>query len=193
MSVEIRDALFRQVVGDAVALERLGTGFAFTEGPIWHPVEKHLTFSDMPGDHMRRWTAAGGIKTYRQPANKANGNTYDRAGRMLTCEHATSRVTRAETDGTITVLASHYQGKELNSPNDTVVKRDGLIYFTDPIYGRVPYYGVERAPELDFRGVYRVAPDGSGLTLLADDFAQPNGLCFSRDETRLFINDTERG
>jgi gluconolactonase len=192
MAVEIRDELFRQVVGDAVELERLGTGFAFTEGPIWHPRERHLTFSDMPGDHMRRWTAAAGVTTFRQPSNKANGNTYDRAGRMLTCEHATSRVTRTEPDGTITVLATHYRGKQLNSPNDIVVKRDGRIYFTDPTYGRMPYYGVERAPELDFRGVYRVEPDGSGLTLLADDFAQPNGLCFSRDETRLFVNDTER-
>jgi gluconolactonase len=193
MAVEIRDPLFRQVVGDAAELERLGTGFAFTEGPIWHPVEKHLTFSDMPGDHMRRWTAAGGVKTFRQPANKANGNTYDRAGRMLTCEHATSRVTRTEPDGTITVLATHYQDKQLNSPNDIIVKRDGRIYFTDPTYGRMPHFGVERTPELDFRGVYRVDPDGAGLTLLADDFDQPNGLCFSRDETRLFVNDTERG
>jgi gluconolactonase len=193
MAIEIRDVLFRKVVGEAVALERLGTGFAFTEGPIWHPRERHLTFSDMTGDHMRRWTAAGGVKTFRQPSNKANGNTYDRAGRMLTCEHATSRVTRTEPDGTIAVLATHYRGKQLNSPNDIVVKGDGWIYFTDPTYGRMPYYGVERAPELDFRGVYRVEPDGSGLTVLADDFAQPNGLCFSRDETRLFVNDTERG
>jgi gluconolactonase len=193
MAVEIRDELFRQVVGDAVALERLATGFAFTEGPIWHPRERHLTFSDMPGDHMRRWAAAGGVTTFRNPSNKANGNTYDRAGRMLTCEHATSRVTRTEPDGTITVLATHYQGKQLNSPNDIVVKGDGRVYFTDPTYGRMPYYGVERTAELDFRGVYRVGADGSGLTLLADDFAQPNGLCFSRDETRLFVNDTERG
>jgi gluconolactonase len=193
MAVEIRAALFRNVVGEEVVLERLATGFAFTEGPIWHPRERHLTFSDMPGDHMRRWTAAGGVKTFRQPSNKANGNTYDRAGRMLTCEHATSRVTRTEPDGTITVLTTHYRGKQLNSPNDIVVKGDGRIYFTDPTYGRMPYYGVERTPELDFRGVYRVEPDGSALALLADDFAQPNGLCFSRDETRLFVNDTERG
>jgi gluconolactonase len=193
MAVEIRDELFHEVVGAEVALERLATGFAFTEGPIWHPRERHLTFSDMPGDHMRRWTAAGGVTTFRQPSNKANGNTYDRAGRMLTCEHATSRVTRTEPDGTIAVLATHYRGKQLNSPNDIVVKGDGRIYFTDPTYGRMPYYGVERAPELDFRGVYRVEPDGSALALLADDFAQPNGLCFSRDETRLFVNDTERG
>jgi gluconolactonase len=193
MNIEIRDERFRTVVGDDIALERLATGFIFTEGPVWHPHEKHLTFSDMPGDHMRRWTAAGGVKTFRKPSNKANGNTYDRAGRMLSCEHATSRVTRTEPDGTITVLATHCRDKELNSPNDIVVKSDGRIYFTDPTYGRMPHYGVERAVQLDFRGVYRVEEDGSGLTLLAGDFGQPNGLCFSRDEKRLFVNDTERG
>jgi gluconolactonase len=112
---------------------------------------------------------------------------------MLTCEHATSRVTRTGRDGAIEVLATHYRGRELNSPNDIVVKRDGSIYFTDPTYGRMPVYGVPREPDLDFRGVYRLSEDGSELTLLADDFAQPNGLCFSRDEGRLYVNDTERG
>jgi len=110
----------------------------------------------------------------------------------LCCEHATSRVTRLESDGTVTVMASAYEGVELNSPNDIVVKRDGGIYFTDPTYGRMEYYGVARAPVLAFRGVYRVEPDGARITLLADDFAQPNGLCFSVDERRLFVNDTER-
>jgi gluconolactonase len=193
MSVEVRDESLFKVVGERTDLERLATGFDFTEGPVWHPYERHLTFSDMPGDHMRRWTAAEGVRTFRKPSGMANGNTYDRAGRMLTCEHATSRVTRTEPDGAITILATHFQGKQLNSPNDIVVRSDGRIYFTDPIFGRVPYYGVERAPELDFRGVYLVEDDGSGLTLLADDFAQPNGLCFSLDERRLFVNDTERG
>ena len=192
MTAEVRDGFLRKVGGDDPAVERLATGFAFTEGPVWHPREKHLTFSDMPGDHMRRWTAAGGIQTFRQPSNMANGNTYDRAGRMLTCEHATSRVTRTEPDGRISVLATHYDGKQLNSPNDIVERSDGGIYFTDPTFGRMPYYGVERAPELAFRGVYRVEENGSGPTLLADDFGQPNGLCFSHDETRLFVNDTER-
>jgi gluconolactonase len=193
MTAEVRDDPFRKVVGDETAVERLATGFAFTEGPIWHPRERHLTYSDMPGDHMRRWTEAGGVKTFRNPSNMTNGNTYDRAGRMLSCEHATSQVIRTELDGTIHVLATHYRGKQLNSPNDIVVKSDGRIYFTDPTFGRMPYYGIERTPELDFRGVYRVEEDGSGLTLLADDFAQPNGLCFSINEKRLFINDTERG
>jgi gluconolactonase len=184
---------FAAIVDPEAALEKLGTGFAFTEGPIWHPTERHLTFSDMPGDHMRRWTAGGGITTFRRPSNKANGNTYDRRGRMLTCEHATSRVTRTATDGAISVLATHYRDKQLNSPNDIVVRSDGLIFFSDPTYGRMPYYGVERPQELSFQGVYCVGEDGAGLTLLVDDFKQPNGLCFSRDERRLFVNDTEQG
>ena len=123
----------------------------------------------------------------------SNGLTWDREGRLLCCEHATSRLTRTEPDGRVTVLASTYEGKELNSPNDVVVKSDGGIYFTDPSYGRMEYYGVPRPPQLGFRGVYRAAPDGRALTLLADDFGQPNGLCFSADESRLFVNDTERG
>ncbi|HXG16090.1 MAG TPA: SMP-30/gluconolactonase/LRE family protein [Calidithermus sp.] len=172
--------------------ERLGTGFLFTEGPVWHPVGKFLIFSDMPGDHMRRWSAREGITTYRKPSNMANGNAYDRQGRLLTCEHATSRVVRTEPDGRLTVLASHYQGKELNSPNDIVCRRDGSIYFTDPPYGRVKFYGVERPQELPFQGVYRVGPDPEHPELLVDDFDRPNGLCFALDEQRLFINDTAR-
>ena len=193
MNVEIRDPRFRTIVGDDAPLEVLGSGFWFTEGPIWHPVEKHLTFSDIPGNHIRRWSASGGIVSFRNPSNKTNGNTYDRHGRMLSCEHATSRVTRTDLDGKITVLVTHYKDKTLNSPNDIVVKSDGRIYFTDPTYGRTADFGLLREPELDFRGVYRMDEDGGHLTLLADDFIQPNGLCFSRDERRLFVNDTERG
>lgn len=192
MSVEIRDERFRGVVGDTVEFEQLGSGFDFTEGPIWHPAERHLTFSDMPGNHMRRWTPLGGIATFRKPSDMANGNAYDRQGRIVTCEHATSRVTRTEADGSITVLASHHEGKELNSPNDIVVKSDGAIYFTDPTFGRMEYYGVKRDCELDFRGVYRIDPGDGSLRLLADDFDQPNGLCFSLNEDRLFVNDTMR-
>jgi gluconolactonase len=192
MSLEIRDPRLSAVVGRTVEVERIAGGFIFTEGPLWHPREKFLLFSDMPGDIVRRWSPTEGVKTFRQPCNKANGETYDRQGRLVTCEHATSRVTRTEPDGTITVLATHHGDKELNSPNDIVVKSDGAIYFTDPTYGRAEFYGMPREPELDFRGVYRLEPETRKLTLLAADFAQPNGLCFSPDEKRLFVNDTER-
>ncbi len=193
MSVDIRHDRFRNIVGDDLEFTQLDGGFLFTEGPVWHPYARHLIFSDSPGDHMRRWGADAGVETFRRPSNMANGNAYDRGGRLITCEHATSRVTRTEADGTITVLASHYEGKELNSPNDVVVKSDGAIYFTDPVFGRREFFGVPREQELSIQGVYRIEPDGKKLQLLADDFEQPNGLCFSVDETRMFINDTPRG
>jgi gluconolactonase len=193
MTHEIRDARFGKIAAKNAEVEQVATGFLFVEGPIWHPREHWLVFSDMPGDHMRRWSAADGVTTFRKPSNKANGNAFDHQGRILTCEHATSRVTRTRPDGGIAVLATHWQGKELNSPNDIIVASDGRAYFTDPTYGRFAFYGVQREPELSFRGVYRLEPESRTLELLADDFGQPNGLCLSPDERRLFVNDTERG
>jgi gluconolactonase len=172
--------------------ERLGTGFLFTEGPVWHPTGRFLLFSDMPGNHMRRWSATDGVTTFRKPSDMSNGLTYDRQGRLVACEHATSRVTRTEPDGAVAPLATHYRGRQLNSPNDIVCRSDGGIYFSDPPYGRAKFYGVERPQELDFQGVYRVGPDPGRPELLVDDFDRPNGLCFSLDERRLFINDTAR-
>ncbi len=176
----------------SVQFEKLGTGFLFTEGPLWHPTGRFLLFSDMPGDHMRRWSAGDGVTTFRKPCNMSNGLTYDRQGRLIACEHATSQVTLTRADGTIVPLATHWRGKQLNSPNDIVCKRDGAIYFSDPPYGRAKFYGVERPQELTFQGVYRVGPDPKSPELLVDDFDRPNGLCFSLDETRLLINDTAR-
>ena len=189
---EIRDPRFREVVGDGVTFDKLGGGFQFTEGPLWHPIAQHLTFSDMPGDIMRRWSASGGVTTFRQPCAKSNGLVYDEQGRLLICEHATSRVTRLETDGSTTTLASHWQGSELNSPNDIVVRKDGAIYFSDPTYGRMEVYGLPRPQALHFQGVYRIDPGSGATQLMARDFGQPNGLCFSLDETKLFVNDTDR-
>jgi gluconolactonase len=190
--VEIRDKRFASVVGPSVSFEKLVADCIFTEGPLWHAREKYLLFSDMPGDHLRRWSEKGGVTTFRKPCNKSNGLAWDRQGRLLACEHASSSVTRTEADGRITVLASRYDGKELNSPNDLAVKSDGAIYFSDPTYGRMEHYGLPREPELSFRGVYRLSPDGKMLALLANDFGQPNGVCFSRDEKMLFVSDTDR-
>lgn len=192
MSIEIRDPRMRAIVAPDAAPETVATGFIFTEGPLWHPQGRYLLFSDMPGDHIRRWSVGQGVTTFRKPSHKTNGLALDNEGRLVCCQHATSTLTRTEADGRITTLASHYQGKELNSPNDVVVHTSGTIYFTDPIYGRVEHYGVPRELELAHRGVYCVRPDGSALTLLADDFGQPNGLCFSADERHLYVNDTER-
>jgi len=187
-----RHSGFDDVVGNA-AMERVATGYGFTEGPVWHPYEKWLVFSDIPQNRMYRRDASGRIELFREPSRMANGNTLDRHGRLVTCEHATSRVSRAEPNGATSVLATHYRDKQLNSPNDIVVATGGSIYFTDPTYGRAEFYGVPRPQELAFQGVYRIDGDGAQVTLLADDFAQPNGLCFSLDESRLFVNDTERG
>jgi gluconolactonase len=122
----------------------------------------------------------------------SNGLTYDRQGRLLICEHGTSRVARAEATGQLAPIATHYSGKQLNSPNDIVCRSDGSIYFTDPPYGRAKFFGVEREQELGFQGVFRVGPSPTEPELLVDDFERPNGLCFSLDESRLFINDTAR-
>lgn len=192
MSLEIRDSGLTRVVGAAVTLRQIASGFAFTEGALWQPLKRELYFSDIPSSRIHRWSEAAGISVVRDPSHKANGLTWDRQGRLLACEHATSRVTRTEPDGRTTVLASHYRGKELNSPNDIVTRSDGRIFFTDPTYGRVEFYGVPREPELTFRGVYTMRGEGDAVELLVDDFAQPNGLCLSLDERRLFVNDTER-
>jgi gluconolactonase len=172
-------------------VSRVATGFVFTEGPVWHPTESHLIFSDIIGNRMLRWSELEGLAVYREPSNMANGNAYDGSGRLVTCEHATSRLVRTGEDGAVTVLASHFEDRELNSPNDVVVRSDGSIYFTDPDSGRKEPWGIPRQRDLSYCGVYRLVPGGE-LTLLVADFEVPNGLCFSPDETRLFINDTRR-
>jgi gluconolactonase len=191
-TVTPRDARFTQVVGSAVEFEQIASGCLFTEGPLWHPAGQYLLWSDMPGDHLRRWSEKDGVSTFRKPCNKSNGLTWDRQGRLLTCEHASSQVSRTDADGGIVPLATHYQGKQLNSPNDIVCAADGGVYFSDPPYGRAEYYGVPRPQELSFQGVFRVGADPQHPTLLADDFERPNGLCFSLDGRRLFVNDTAR-
>ncbi len=187
------DKLFDLVAEDA-EVERLATGFTFTEGPVWHPTGHYLLFSDMPADVRRRWSEAEGVVEVMRPSNKCNGMTYDADLNLLVCEHASSSVVREYPDGRRETIASHFRGKELNSPNDIVVRSDGSIYFSDPWYGRMPVFGVERERELGFQGVYRIPPGGGELELVVaeDEFDMPNGLCFSPDETLLYINDTPR-
>jgi gluconolactonase len=194
MAVQVKASAMRELVTGDAELEQLGTGFNFTEGPLWNP-EGFLLFSDMPGDVRRRWDEQGGVREVANPSNKGNGMTFDLDGRLIVCEHVTSSVVRMDPDGTGAgreVLASHYGDKELNSPNDVVVKSDGTIYFTDPTYGRWPGFGIEREQELDFQGLYRIPAGGGDPELLVDDFAQPNGLCFTADERLLYVNDTDR-
>ena len=194
MAVQVNAPAFLELVDEDAELERLGTGFTFTEGPLWNP-DGFLLFSDMPGDVRRRWDAESGVSEVANPSNKGNGMTFDLDGRLIVCEHVTSSVVRMDPDGTgggREVIASHYGGRELNAPNDVVVKSDGAIYFSDPTYGRMPGFGIEREQDLDFQGVYRIPPGGGDTQLLADDFGQPNGLCFSTDESLLYVNDTDK-
>jgi gluconolactonase len=191
----VRSDKLARLVDENVAIEQLCGGCTFTEGPIWNPDGQFLLFSDMPGDTRRRWDEQNGVQVVASPSNKGNGMTLDADGRLLVCEHSTSSVVRMDPDGTGSgreVLASHYQGKELNSPNDVCVHSDGSIYFSDPTYGRMPGFGVEREQDLDFQGIYRIPAGGGDVQLLAGDFAQPNGLCFSPDESLLYVNDTDR-
>jgi gluconolactonase len=195
MAVDVKSEKLHQLVDQDAEVEKLATGFTFTEGPIWNKDGRFLLFSDMPGDVRRRWSEDDGVTEVMRPSNKGNGMTYDADGRLLVCEHSTSSLVRTDPDGTGTgreVLASHYDGKELNSPNDVIVANDGSISFSDPWYGRMPGFGVERDRELGFQGVYLIPAGGGDLQLLVDDFEQPNGLCFSPDESLLYINDTPR-
>ncbi len=187
---EMQDQRLREVFAVGTEIETIADGFKFLEGPVWHPYEKHLRFSDILGNSTLQWSEAAGLSSYRRNSQMANGNTYDREGRLLSCHHASSCVTRTDAEGEMEVLAAHYRGAELNSPNDIVVKSDGSVYFTDPPYGREAKVGIPRRPQLEFNGVYRWHPADGSLTLLTRALNRPNGLCFSADESLLYINDS---
>ena len=181
---------FRRIVPEGIKVERLGTGFQFTEGPVWNGKGGYLLFSDIPGNRIIKWSSEEGFSAFRVPSGKSNGLTLDRKGGLIACEHANRRVSRTEQSGTVVPIASHFKGKKLNSPNDVVVKSDGSVYFTDPPYGLNPIFGTLEEQELPFYGVYRLSPNGEDLRLLIDD-SVPNGLAFSPDESLLYVADTE--
>jgi len=185
-----------------IALEQevqwLGSGFGAdatplglpwwpAEGPVWWQEGGYLLFSDIGQSKRMQWTPGEGVTLFSEPTNEANGLTRDPQVRLIACEHAAQRVTRLEPGGQVTVVADRYQGKRLNRPNDVVVKSDGHIYFTDPFRPTYPNL------ELGFAGVYCVSPDLQTITLIADDFVGPNGLCFSPSERTLYINDSRVG
>ncbi len=179
------------VLSEGAELRPIATGFTFTEGPIWHPDEAWLLFSDIAESIQYTWSPDDGVSIFRRPSNQANGNFFDREGRVVSCEHASSHLVIHDHGGKrVRVLASHYQGKELNSPNDVICDGQGRIWFTDPAFGRLREdLGILREQEQPHQGVFRLDPDGT-LTMVCDDFKQPNGLCLSNDETQLFVNDS---
>ena len=190
-SIVILDKRFEKYCQFNAAVERLWTGARWAEGPVWFGDGRFLLFSDIPNNRILRWTEeTGEVSVFRSPSNFANGNTRDRQGRLITCEHDTRRVTRTESDGMITVLIDRFQDKRLNAPNDIVVHSNGSIWFTDPGYGILSNYeGHKDKFELP-TNVYRIDPVNYEVTVVANDFARPNGLCFSPDEKLLFIVDT---
>lgn len=182
------------LIGEQTTIEMLAGGFRFVEGPVWIENEKRLIFSDIPGNALYSWDEEVGVGLMRPNSYMANGNTLDVYGNLITCEHATSRVTATDlSTGRYTVLASRYQGAELNSPNDVIGRSDGSIYFTDPMPGRQARVGVPRAPGLPFQGIFRYDDKTACLQLLDDSFVTPNGLCFSSDESLLYVNDSADG
>ncbi len=190
-AIETIDPRFARYRLGSAALERLYTGARWTEGPVWFGDGRYLLFSDIPNDRMLRWSEeTGAVSVFRSPSNNSNGNTRDRQGRLITCEHGARRVTRTEHDGRVTVLIDRFDGRRLNAPNDVVVHSGGSIWFSDPGYGIMMNYEGERAAfELPTR-VYRLDPLTGRAAVVADDFDRPNGLCFSPDEIRLYIADT---
>jgi len=187
-AIESLDARFEKYWVTLSAVERLYTGTRWGEGPVWFGDGRYLLWSDIPNDRVLKWEEeTGAVSVYRKPSNYANGNTRDRQGRLVTCEHGGRRVTRTEYDGSLTVLMDSFDGKRLNSPNDVVVKSDGSIWFTDPPFGILDHHQGHRAePELG-QNVYRIDGQSGEVNVVADDILGPNGLCFSPDEQILYI------
>jgi gluconolactonase len=189
---EAFDKRFSRYLIPIVFLEKLHGGMRWAEGPVYFGDQRCLIWSDLPNNRMLRWDEeTGQVTTFRSPSNFSNGNTRDREGRLVTCEHRGRRVTRTELSGKITVLAESYQGKRLNSPNDVVVKSDGTVWFTDPTYGiSAEYEGGKAESEIGSCNVYRLDPRTGDLRIVVDDFSRPNGLAFSPDESILYIADS---
>ena len=173
-------------------VERLWTGARWVEGPVWFPAGRFVLFSDIPNDRMLRWDETNGlVSEFRNPSNFSNGNTRDLQGRLITCQHLSRSVTRTEHSGEVTTLASHFDGKRLNSPNDVVVKIDGSIWFTDPDYGIMSDYEGRKSPsEQSSCNVFRIDQKTGNVDLITDRLIKPNGLCFNKSESKLYVSDT---
>ena len=191
-AVEVVDPRFAKYKVGNAALERLYTGCRWAEGPVWFGDGRFLVWSDIPNNRMLRWTEeTGEVSVFRSPSNYSNGNTRDRQGRLVTCEHDSRRVTRTNYDGTIAILADHFQGKPFNAPNDLAVHSDGAVWFTDPGYGILSNYEGHKATFELPPAVYRLDPKTNEATIVSSgEMERPNGICFSPDERKLYIVDT---
>lgn len=192
--VEVLAGRFAGVVRDDPRLEQLWTGGRWLEGPVWFPAHRSLVFSDIPNDRLLRYDeTTGDVGVFRAGDGRfTNGNTIDRQGRLVSCEHGTRQVTRTEHDGTVTVIADRHHRRRLNSPNDVVVRSDGSVWFTDPPYGiESDEQGFVATSEIGENNVYRVDPCDGTVTMVADRPGRPNGLCFSPDERLLYVSDSE--
>jgi len=187
-AVRVLHAEFNKYRLPLASIDKLADGCRWSEGPVWFGDGRFLLWSDIPNNRILKWEEeTGAVSIFRKPSNNANGNTRDRQGRLVTCEHDSRRVTRTEYDGSITVLADSYDGKKLNSPNDVVVKSDGSVWFTDPPFGILGYYEGHKDVSETPAAVYRLDGKTGKLTVVADDVPGPNGLAFSPDETKLYI------
>jgi len=186
--IQVIDPSFGNLRLGLAKVERIAAGMRWCEGPVWFGDGRYLLWSDIPNNRIMKWEEeTGAVSVYRKPSNNANGHTRDRQGRLLSCEHDARRVTRTEYDGKITVIADRFDGKRLNSPNDIVCKSDGSIWFTDPPFGILGLYeGHPAKPELP-TNVYRVDPKSGQLSVVTADINRPNGLCFSPDESKLYV------
>ena len=190
-AIEVLDPRFQKYVIGNAALERLYTGTRWGEGPVWFGDTRCLIWSDIPNNRMLRWTEeTAEVSVFRSPSNNSNGNTRDRQGRLISCEHKRRCVSRTEFDGSVTVLMSSFQGKRLNSPNDVIVHPDGHIWFSDPDYGILMNYEGNKANQELPTSVYRLNPESGEASVVTDELEKPNGLCFSPDYSKLYISDT---
>jgi gluconolactonase len=191
---EILDPRFSRLFNGNAHVEKLFTGCKWAEGPAYFAADRYLVWSDIPNNRMLRYDETDGqVSVFRQPSGNSNGNTVDRQGRLVTCEHSGRRVSRTEHDGSITTIADRWRGKRLNSPNDVVVKSDGSIWFTDPTYGiDSDYEGDQAESEIGSSQVYRVDPASGEVEAVVTDMVKPNGLAFSPDERKLYVVDTGR-
>ena len=177
---------FKKLVPADAELKKLGTNFGFLEGPVWLKRDGGMfIFSDIPNNALKKWTEAGGVVNFRKPSHNANGNTVDRLGNLITCEHTGRRVAIRTNEGRLMTLVADYHGKKLNSPNDAVVKSDGTVWFTDPPYGIKP-----EEKELDGNYLFLFDPKTERLDIMVKDFYMPNGLCFSPNESKLYVADS---